>query len=139
MLLPWPVELLVTPTGPCVSFRRYLKLNSLEEYLSMKTWAAHRGIRSSFRTGPTEKGLWGRVECGNSLDYWWGDYVDCLDFPGWRCSSYDGAAQQQAAQQAEARQREEDARRLTNQRAAAPARAMSLSDYHRLRTRRPRG
>lgn len=73
-----------------VPFRatRFLQFGQYAEYLAKGTLAAHRGIRSSFKPGQLERGLWGRVECGNLLDFWWGEYVDCPGLEGWRCSVY---------------------------------------------------
>jgi hypothetical protein len=58
-----------------VSMWRYVHSGGWSDYVSKKSWSAHRGQQSSFKlgVGPT----WGRVKCTNDLDRHWGWYRPC--------------------------------------------------------------
>jgi hypothetical protein len=49
----------------------------LPDFLSVETFSAHRGRRSSLHPSKFTAPTWGRVNCRNMLDYWWGaDYYE---------------------------------------------------------------
>ncbi len=47
------------------------------DYLAHKTLSAHRGRRTSLKISNAFTPVWGRVECGNALDHYWGEYAPC--------------------------------------------------------------
>jgi len=47
------------------------------DYLGKKTLSAHRGRRTSLKISNAFTPVWGRVECGNALDFYWGEYEEC--------------------------------------------------------------
>ena len=93
--------------GVDVSMWRFLHSGGYPDYLARVTLSAHRGLHSSFAGGGP---AWKRVECGNALDWYWGEYTDCV-IPGvpegqrstgvvslasfaseWRCSVWSAAS-----------------------------------------------
>ena len=62
------------------------------DYLAHKTLSAHRGRRTSLKISNAFTPVWGRVECGNELDFYWGEYAHCgnsssalLIAKDWKC------------------------------------------------------
>jgi len=58
-----------------VAMWRYVFNGGYSDYISKTSWAAHRGLQSSFKmwVGQT----WNRVHCTNALDRHWGWYAPC--------------------------------------------------------------
>lgn len=72
-----------------VAMWRFVASKGLTDYISKRTYSAHRGERTSFKQLHSTVGLWKRVQCGNELDYYWGDYTACLDaeLTEWKCNT----------------------------------------------------
>ncbi len=64
------------------------------DYLAHRTLSAHRGRRTSLKINNAFTPVWGRVECGNALDFYWGEYAACGNgtqavavAAEWKCSA----------------------------------------------------
>ena len=58
-----------------VSLWRYVFNGGYSDYISKLSWAAHRGLQSSFKLEAAQ--TWNRVHCTNKLDRHWGWYAPC--------------------------------------------------------------
>ena len=102
--LTWPlIAYLVSHRGALnvdVLMWRALMVAEEEDYLSVYTFSAHRGRRSSLKQTYGNVASWGRVKCGNELDFYWGEYAECSP-PGlagsWRCGDFTPEGKQAAA------------------------------------------